>query len=168
MKKTIYFFVMVMVAMMTSCSSGYDQKKVDAFDKNNLSKEDYYEMVKQVNYALDDAEAAKDFDKWETENKKEAESLAGMVLALSICESSDPDFPEDLRKDLKKIMTRFEKLADVPEIGLDEDGAEVAIAADDTDQSAIFYELSGDEIYICEKEDGSIIFLSLIDRKSVV
>ena len=162
MKKLICFIALAMLVVATSCSGGYDQKKVDALDKDNLSKDDYYEMVKQVNYALDDAEAAKDINKWEAENKQEAESLAGMVLALGICESEDPDFPEDLRKDVKKIMNRFEKLDAGTESISFEDGVEVAEAYDDTDQRAIFDELSGDDIYICQDEDGGIIFLSLI------
>lgn len=110
MRKIIFIFALAIVAMLSSCNSGYDQKKVDALDINNPTKEVYSEMVKQAKFALDDAENAKDLSIWEKENQKEAESMASLVLALTMCEDSDPDFPKELRKDVKDLQERVGKL----------------------------------------------------------
>lgn len=110
MKKLFYLVAIAMISLATSCSSGYDQKKVDALDKNNYTEDDYYEMVKQAGYALDDAEGAKDLAKWEEDNAEEAQSMMGLVMALAICQEADPNFPKDLNKEVEKLGKRLDKL----------------------------------------------------------
>lgn len=110
MNKLHFFIIALLTMILASCSGGYDQKKVDALDKKDeLSKADYELMIEQANYALDDLDKYGDVQKWANENAKEAESLAGMIVALGFCSELDNQFPESLKDELKALDKRTEK-----------------------------------------------------------
>lgn len=125
MKKIALMFAAMMVMIMTSCSGGYDQKKVDELEKKvsanqELTSSDYKTMVEQCNYIIDDMEGAKNDAEWEKENSKEAEALFSMAIALSFASEADENFPKDLKGDVEKIKDRFKKIQESALKGMQE------------------------------------------------
>lgn len=106
MKKFVLIAVAMLTVLVTSCSKGYDQAKVDNIDKESP---DFKVMIEQANYALDDVENAPDLEKWVKENEKEAESLLGLCLAVSLVEN---ELPDNLKEDAQKLAKRYEKIGD--------------------------------------------------------
>lgn len=106
MKKFVLIAVAMLTVLVTSCSKGYDQAKVDNIDKESP---DFKVMIEQANYALDDVENAPDLEKWVKENEKEAESLLGLCLAVSLVEN---ELPDNLKDDAQKLAKRYEKIQD--------------------------------------------------------
>lgn len=106
MKKFVLIAVAMLTVLVTSCSKGYDQAKVDNIDKESP---DFKVMIEQANYALDDVENAPDLEKWVKENEKEAESLLGLVMAVSLVEN---ELPDNLKDDAQKLAKRYEKNRD--------------------------------------------------------
>lgn len=106
MKKFVLIAVVMLTVLVTSCSKGYDQAKVDNID---MESPDFKVMIEQANYALDDAENAPDLEKWLNENEKEAISMLSMCFAVSVREN---ELPDNLKDDAQKLAKRFEKIQD--------------------------------------------------------
>lgn len=112
MKKISVFLMSALALVMTSCGGGFDKAKVDKINIDNPSVDDYKVMVEQAKYGLDDIEKAGDVTKFEKENPEEAEAVVGLCFALAVCQDADPDFPKDLKDEVKEITKRFDKVVD--------------------------------------------------------
>ena len=115
MKKSVLLFAAMLITAITSYAAdvtGYDQEVVDSLCTNiKFQPADWKTMVKQTNYALDDAEKATNKQKWCEDNKQEVVSMMGMLMYLGMSSTAYPNqYPEDLRNEIKALIQRGDKI----------------------------------------------------------
>lgn len=120
MKRVFYAVIAMFAIVLVSCSSkGYDQATVDNLiekinklsEDQSPSKADYQTGVEQLNYAFDIIEKSGNPEKFAEENEKMAESVSELSFFVMMGEY-DENCPESLKKDIKALRKRTEKLGE--------------------------------------------------------
>lgn len=103
MKYLSKIFIFISLFIFAACSSGFDSKKAQALlEKQELTTEDYSELLKIYDYGFDDA------IKFSQDNSKElsAEQKEEMMLIFAIgmrLSKDDKNLTEKQRKEFERI-----------------------------------------------------------------